>query len=110
MPVPTMPEAYPAFRLALPERLTGALLDCLTHHVNRRCQTNTSRFAQPHNRQISGRKLTPLRQGGGTIEFEVFAIVKMTFPIEMIVDRGEFLERLCLPEFRHRPLSSCGNG
>ena len=52
----------------------------------RRCQTKTSCFAQPHNRQISGRKLTPLRQGGGTIEFEVFAIVKMAFLIEMIVD------------------------
>ena len=51
-----------------------------------RCQTKASSFAQPHNRQISGRKLTPLCQGGGTIEFEVFAIVMMAFLIEMIVD------------------------
>ncbi len=51
-----------------------------------RCQTKTSCFAQSHNRQISGRKLTLLHQGGGTIEFEVFAIVKMAFLIEMIVD------------------------
>ena len=51
-----------------------------------RCQGKANRPAQPHNRQISGRKLTPLRQGGGTIEFEVFAIVKMAFLIEMIVD------------------------
>ena len=29
-------------------------------------------------------KLTPLGQGGGALEFEVLAVVKMTFPVEMI--------------------------
>jgi len=34
-----------------------------------------------------GRKSTPLCQGGGAIEFEVFAAVKVTFLIEVIVEQ-----------------------
>jgi len=50
------------------------------------CQTKASWFANPRDRQILGRELTPLCQGGGTIEFEVFAAVKMAFLVEVIVD------------------------
>jgi hypothetical protein len=54
--------------------------------------------------------LTPLCQGGGAIEFEVFGVVKMTFLIEMIVNRGvnrgKFLKRLYVPESRHCSFSS----
>ena len=34
----------------------------------------------------SGRKLTPLGEGSGTVEFEVFAAVEMTFQVEVIAD------------------------
>jgi hypothetical protein len=54
--------------------------------------------------------VTPLCQGGGAIEFESFAVVKMTLLIEMIVDRrmgsDEFLEDLYIPEPRHCTFSS----
>jgi hypothetical protein len=35
---------------------------------------------------LSGSKLPPFRQGGGTIDFEDFTVVKMTFLIEVVVD------------------------
>ncbi len=35
---------------------------------------------------VSGRKLTPLSKRCGAVEFEVFAVVKMTFLVEVIVD------------------------
>ena len=45
--------------------------------------------------------MTPLGQSGGAIEFEGFAIVKMTFLVEMIVDGGvggsKFLQGLDVP-------------
>jgi hypothetical protein len=54
--------------------------------------------------------LTPLSKRGGAIELEVFAAVKMTFLIEMVVDRRmdrcQLLKRLRTPEFRHRSLTS----
>ena len=46
------------------------------------------RTSRTNNRGRSGCKLTPLGQSGGAIEFEVLAVVKMTFLVEMIVDRG----------------------
>ncbi len=33
-----------------------------------------------------GRKLTPLGEGSGAVEFEVFAAVEMTFQVEVIAD------------------------
>ena len=38
--------------------------------------------------RVSSCKSTPLGQSGGAIESEGFAVIKMTFLIEMIVDRG----------------------
>ena len=50
------------------------------------CQTNANGSAKPHNRQISGCKLTPLSQSDGAIELEVFTVAKMAFLVEVIVD------------------------
>ena len=36
--------------------------------------------------RLSRGELTPLSKRGGTVELEVFAAVKMTFQIEVIVD------------------------
>ena len=52
----------------------------------RHCQTNLIEPVEP--RGLSGYKLTPLGQGNGAVEFEALAVVKMTFLVEMIVDRG----------------------
>jgi hypothetical protein len=54
----------------------------------RHCQTNGNRPAKGAGLRRSGRQLTPLGQGGGTVLFEVPAVVKMTFLVEMIMDRG----------------------
>ena len=58
----------------------------------------------------SARNLTPFGKGGRSVDFEVPAAVKMTFLIEMVVDRsvgrGELLKRFRAPKFRHRALSS----
>ena len=74
------------------------------------CQTNADRSWNSRSREISGCKLTPLGQGGGAIEFEVLAVVKMTFLIEMIVNRGvggsKLLQGLDVPEPGHRAFSS----
>lgn len=35
---------------------------------------------------LSGRKLTPLDQRSGAIEFEDFTVEKMTFLIEVVMD------------------------
>jgi hypothetical protein len=54
--------------------------------------------------------LTPFGQGGGAVLFEDIAAIKMAVMIEMVmngsVDRSEFLQRLYVPEFRHRPFPS----
>ena len=74
------------------------------------CQTNLSRPAKVAGLRRSGRQLTPLGQDGGAVLLEDVAAVEVAVLIEMImdrgVDRGEFLKRLCTPEFRHRSLSS----
>jgi hypothetical protein len=52
----------------------------------------------------------PFGKGGRAVEFEILAAMKMTFLIEMVVDRsmngGEFLKRFHVSEFRHRARSS----
>jgi len=54
--------------------------------------------------------LTPFGKRDRSVEFEVLVAVKMTFLVEMVVDRsvdrGELLKRFRAPEFRHRALSS----
>jgi hypothetical protein len=59
------------------------------------CQTKAALCQKPYEPAVSGRKLTPLGKRGGAVEFEVPAVVKMTFLIEVIVnrrmDRSEFL-------------------
>ena len=76
----------------------------------RHCQTNADRSWNSRSREISGCKLTPLGQGGEAIEFEVLAVIKMTFLIEMIVNRGvggsKLLQGLDVPEPGHRAFSS----
>jgi hypothetical protein len=58
---------------------------------------------------VSSGNLTPFCEGERSVKFEVLATAKMTFLVEMVVDRsvdrGEFLERFSAPEFRHRALS-----
>jgi len=55
-------------------------------HHERRCQRKSNRSAQPQNRWISSRKLTPLCQGSRAMVLEVIAAVEGTLLIEMIVD------------------------
>lgn len=59
------------------------------------CQTKVSQCQKPYEPAVSGRKLTPLGKRGGAVKFEVAAVVKMTFLVEVIVksrmDRGELL-------------------
>jgi hypothetical protein len=54
--------------------------------------------------------LTPLGKRCGAIEFEVPAAAKMTFLIEVVVDRGvsggKLLQGLYIPEPLHHSLSS----
>ena len=70
----------------------------------------TGSDSRANNRGLSGCKLTPPGQGGGAIEFEVLAIVKMTFLVEMIVDGGvngsKLLQGLDVSEPGHRAFSS----
>ena len=74
--------------------------------VGGHCQTNWMGPVETNDRGLSGCKLTPLGQGGGALEFEVLAVVKMTFPVEMIVDRGvgggKLLQGFDVPEPGHR--------
>ena len=74
------------------------------------CQTNWMGPVEP---TIEGSQTASWRhsaQGGRAIEFEAPAVVKMTFLVEMIVDRGvgggEFLQGLDVSEPGHRSLSS----
>ncbi len=59
-----------------------------------------------------GHRSASLGQGGSTVLLEDVAAVKVTVPIEMIVDRGvdggKPLEGLHIPELRHRPFLSPG--
>ncbi len=78
--------------------------------IVRHCQTNLSRPAKGAGLRLSGRQLTPLGQGGGTVLSEDVAAIEVSVLIEMIMDRGvdggEFLQGLYVPELRHRTLSS----
>ena len=89
----------------LKTRRPGAQVLCCWH-----CQTNLNRPAKAAGRWRSGRQLTPLGQGGGTVLSEDVAAIEVTVMIEMIVDRGvdggKLLQSLHVPELRHRTLSS----
>ena len=56
--------------------------------LGRHCQTNLSRPAKGAGPRRSGRQLTPLGQGGGTVLSEDVAAIEVTVLIEMIMDRG----------------------
>ena len=67
-----------------------------------------SKSHQPHeSRKLgnSGRKLTPLGQGSGSILLKIVVAVEMAFKVEVVMDRGvsggEFLQGLYVPEFCH---------
>jgi hypothetical protein len=62
--------------------------DTVATNPRRHCQTKAALCQKPYELAISGRQLTPLGKRGGAIEFEVPAVVKMTFLVEMIMDRG----------------------
>ena len=66
-------------------------MNCLLWH----CQTKVALCQKPYEPAVSGRKFTPLGKRDGAIEFEVPAVQKMTFLVEVIVkrrmDRDEFL-------------------
>ena len=70
------------------------------------CQTNLNRPAKGASLRCSGRQLTPLGQGGGTVLSEDVAAIEVTVLIEMIMDRGvdggKLLQSLYVPELRHR--------
>ena len=76
----------------------------------RHCQTNLNRPAKGAGPWRSGRQLTPLGQGGGTVLSEHVAAIEVAVVIEMIMDRGvdggKLLQSLYIPELRHRALSS----
>ena len=64
------------------------------------CQTNLNCPAKGAGLRRSGRQLTPLGQGGGTVLFVDVAAIEVAILIEMIMDRGvddsEFLQGLHL--------------
>jgi len=74
------------------------------------CQTNLPGPAKGAGLRRSGRQLTPLGQGGGTVLFEDIAAVEVAVLIEVVVDRGvgggKLLQGLYIPELHHRILSS----
>ncbi len=76
----------------------------------RHCQTNLNGPTKGAGLRRSGRQLTPLGQGGGTVLFEDVAVVEVAVVVEVIMDRGvdggKFLQGLYVPEPRHRILSS----
>ncbi len=76
----------------------------------RHCQTNLSRPAKGAGPRRSGRQLTPLGQGVGTVLSEDVAAIEVTVLIEMIMDRGvdggKLLQSHYVPELRHRIFSS----
>ena len=74
------------------------------------CQSNLNRPAKGAGPRRSGRQLTPLGQGGGTVLSEDVAVIEVTVLIEMIMDRGmdggKLLQSLYVPELRHCTFSS----
>ncbi len=52
------------------------------------CQTNLSRPTKGVGPRRSGRQLTPLGQGGGTVLLEDVAAIEVALLIEMVMDRG----------------------
>jgi len=73
-------------------------------------QTKTALCQKPYKLAVSGRKLTPLGQGGSSVLLEDIATVEVAVVVEVVVDRGvgggEFLQGLYVPKLRHRTLSS----
>jgi hypothetical protein len=65
------------------------------------CQTNLNRPAKGGGLMCSGRQLTPLGQGSGTVLSEDVAAIEVTVLIEMIMDRGvdggKLLQSLYVP-------------
>jgi len=74
------------------------------------CQTKTALCQKPYKLAVSGRQLTPLGQGGGTVLFEDVAAIEVAVLVEVVVDRGvgggKFLQGPYISEPLHRILSS----
>ena len=64
---------------------------CLSRRRHRLVQpgivrvTATRQHLTMNNERLCGTELTPLSEGGGTVQLEIFAAVEMALPIEMIV-------------------------
>ncbi len=60
--------------------------------------------------RLSRCELTPFRECSSAVLLEDIATVEVTVVVEVVVDRrigsGKFLERLHVPELRHRSFSS----
>ena len=56
------------------------------HTGHRHCQGKLHGAEKSGTVRLSDSKFTPLRKGGGAVQFEGLAIVKVSFLIEMIVD------------------------
>ncbi len=69
-------------------RERGPLVSDSGEQWGRHCQTNLNRPAKGAGPKRSGRQLTPLGQGGGTVPSEDVAAIEVTVLIEMIMDRG----------------------
>ena len=79
----------------------------------RHCQTNVNGPAKGASRmrsRLSRRELTPLGQDGRAVLFEDIAAVEVAVVVEVVVDGcvsgGKLMERLHVPELRHRSFSS----
>ena len=65
----------------LPAQRQQAFLD-----VQGQCQTKTTGFTNVATRPASASKLTPLGEGGGAIELEIFAAIKVALLVEVVVN------------------------
>ena len=74
------------------------------------CQSNANQSPKHPKSRCSGRKLTPLSQGGRAVLLEDISAVEVAVLIEVVVYRGvngsKLLQGLDVPEPSHRALSS----
>ena len=73
-------------------------------------QASENQLAKPAQTGLSGQQLTPFGRSGRTVLLEDVSAIEAAVQIEVIVDRGvdrgEFLQGLYVPKFRHRTLPS----
>jgi len=96
--------------LAVPLGRSGMLEKRHLAELSNQCKPLSESKICHQMRVLSGRKRSPLGQGGRATLLVGLAIEKVAFGPDMIVergvDRGEFLQCLYLAKSEHRPLSS----